>query len=145
MAEPLVKHGDYIVQIGPNASIYPQIRHPQAVTLGNRDHDGANFSFGMSLLTEPFLMVEHEHTHEFDQILYFLGQADNVGDFQAQVKLRVGNDHQDYLIDYPSCVYIPAGVMHCPLEVLRVDKPFIFIDITLSPGASIHPVPDQQK
>jgi mannose-6-phosphate isomerase-like protein (cupin superfamily) len=139
-----VKHGKYISELKTNTSIYKQIVAPQVAVVGSRDLDGANFSFGMSFLTEPFLMVKDSHKHDFDQILFFLGGSpNNVADFDGEVELTL--EDQKYLITYPSCVYIPAGLMHTPLNIKTVVKPFIFIDITLSPGLSIRPLPEASK
>lgn len=44
-------------------------------------------------------------------------------------------------ITYPASIFIPASVMHAPLNIKKVKKPFMFIDITFSPGPSVRPVP----
>jgi hypothetical protein len=140
------KHGEFITELGMVTSLYKQITAPQIVAKGSDDLNGADFSLGMSFLTEPFVMVEQAHTHDFDQILFMLGgDASNVGDFGAVVELSLGEPLEKYTIDYTSCVYIPAGVMHCPLEIVSVTRPIIFIDITLSPGVSVRPLPDASK
>lgn len=140
------KHGEFITELGMVTSLYKQITAPQIVAKGGDDLNGADFSLGMSFLTEPFVMVEQAHTHDFDQILFMLGgDASNVGDFGAVVEISLGEPLEKYTIDYASCVYIPAGLMHCPLEIVSVTRPIIFIDITLSPGISVRPLPDASK
>ena len=56
----------------------------------------------------------------------------------GQICIRKGEKH---IITYPACVFIPKGTLHGPLNVKRVTKPLMFIDITLSPGYSIRPMP----
>lgn len=137
-----IKHGDYIIELGKITSIYKQITAPQIAAIGGRDLNGADFSLGWSYLTEPFLMVAEAHTHDFDQIIFFLGgDPNNTGEFGAEVEMSLGEPLEKHIINYTSCVYIPAGLMHCPLNIKTVTKPIMFIDITLSPGASIRPVP----
>ncbi len=136
------KHGEFIIELGAIRSVYEQITAPQVAIGGSRDLGGANFSMGWSYLTKPFLMVAEAHTHDFDQIIFFLGgDPGNVADFGAEVEMHLGEDQEKHIINYTSCVYIPAGLMHCPLNVKSVTRPIIFIDITLSPGFSIRPVP----
>ena len=136
------KHGEFITELGTIRSIYKHITAPQVAVAGARDLNNASFSLGWSYLTEPFLMVAEAHTHDFDQVIFFLGgDPSNVGEFGAEVELYLGENQDKHIINYTSCVYVPAGLMHCPLSVLRVDKPVMFIDVTLSPGLSIRPVP----
>lgn len=140
------KHGEYILELTTNKSMYKQIIADQLAVAGARDLNNANFSMGWSYLTEPFLMVAEAHTHDFDQIIFFLGgDPGNVGDFGAEVEMSLGENQEKYIINYTSCVYIPAGLLHCPLDVKKVNKPIMFIDITLSPGLSIRPVPPASR
>ncbi len=141
-----IKHGEYITELGTIQSIYKQITAPQVAALGGRDLNGADFSLGWSYITEPFLMVSEAHTHDFDQIILFLGgNPGSVGEFGAEVEMSLGEPPEKHIINYTSCVYIPAGLMHCPLNVKTVYKPIMFIDITLSPGASIRPLPPASR
>ena len=141
-----IKHGDYITELGAVTSMYKQINADQVAAIGGRDLNGADFSLGWSYLTEPFVMVAESHTHDFDQIIFLQGgDPANVTDFGAEVEMSLGEPLEKHLIDYPSCIYIPAGLMHCPLNIKTVNKPIMFIDITLSPGISIRPLPERSK
>jgi len=140
------KRGEYTMELTTNQSIYKQIVAPQVAVADSRDLSGADFSMGWSYLTEPFLMVEEAHTHDFDQIIFFLGgDPNNVGDFDAEVEMHLGENQEKNIINYTSCVYIPAGLLHCPLNIKKVNKPIMFIDITLSPGLSIRPLPEASQ
>ena len=139
-----VKHGKYITELKTGYSLYKQITAPQIGVFGEKDLGGANFSLGYSYITERFVMVEEAHTHDFDQIiLMFGGDPANIGEFGGEVEFYLEGEKN--IINYPSCVYIPKGVTHTPLTITKVDKPFMFIDITLSPGASVRPLPDASR
>ena len=139
-----VKHGEYIVELKPGYSIYKQVTAPQAGAFGARDLNGADFSLGWSFLTEPFVMVAEAHSHDFDQVIFFMGaDPNNVVDFDGEVEM--GLDGVNYTVKYPASVYVPKGLMHGPLNIKRVTKPIMFIDITLSPGPSIRPVPQASR
>ena len=138
------KRGEYIVELKPGYSLYKQITAPQVGAFGAKDLNGANFSLGWSFLTEPFLMVAEAHNHDFDQVIFFMGgDPGNVVDYDAEVEFGLGG--RNNIIDYPACVYIPKGLMHGPLNIKRVTKPIMFIDITLSTGPSIRPLPPASR
>ncbi len=141
-----IKRGQYITELKTGYSAYKQIMAPQIGVAGGKDLDGAAFSLGWSFLTEPFLMVEEAHKHDFGQILFFFGgDPKNIGEFEAEVELHLGENEQKNLITYPACVYIPAGLVHGPLNIKQVTKPIVFIDVTLSPGMSIRPLPEASR
>ncbi len=135
-----IKHGKFIVELKPGFSLYKQITAPQIGAFGAKDLNGANFSLGYSYLTEPFVMVEEAHKHDFDQVIFLLGgDPANVTDFDGEMVF--GLDGKLNSITYPACVYIPKGTMHGPLNIKRVTKPLMFIDITLHTGPSVRPLP----
>ena len=139
-----IRHGDYITELQPHTSMYKQISRPQVTAFGERDLFGMDFSLGWSLLTEPFVMVADHHKHDFDQIIFFMGgDPNNALDFDGEYEIRLGDD--TYTLDYASCIRIPKGLMHCPLNITKVNKPFMFIDVTLTTGPSIRPLPDASK
>jgi len=141
---PSIKHGKYITELPTGYSLYKQVTAPQIGVFGGRDLGGANFSLGWSFLTEPFLMVAEAHKHDFDQlILFFGGDPFHIGEFGGEVEIWV--DKKKNIITYPACVFIPAGVMHCPLNIRKVNKPFMFMDITFSPGPSVRPLPPASR
>ena len=43
----------------------------------------------------------------------------------------MGADLVKYVFTKPTMVYIPEGFPHCPLEITRVDRPIIQIEIML--------------
>ena len=142
MAE--TKYGKYIVKEPIVKSMFEQVVAPQVHISGEKDCAGANFSMGWSFITQPFLMVDDAHTHDFDQILFFLGgNPRDVNDFKAEVELFLGEEGEKHIINTTSSVYIPKGLIHCPLNVRIVDKPFVFIDIVLSPQHDVRRKPIQ--
>lgn len=137
-----IKHGDYIVELKPGYSLYKQVVAPQMGAFGEKDLFGMDFTLGWSFLTESFLMVAEAHSHDFDQIIFLMGgDPNNVADYDAEVEF--GLDGKIHTIDYPACIRIPKGLMHGPLNIKTVNKPLMFIDITLSPQPSIRPLPSE--
>ena len=93
-----------------------------------------NYSVMWNCITEPFLMVENPHSHDFDQFLHFYG-ADpmNIGNFDAEVEISLGEEGEKHIITEPTVLHLPAGMIHCPLEFKVVNKPIIFMTVALTP------------
>jgi mannose-6-phosphate isomerase-like protein (cupin superfamily) len=69
--------------------------------------------------TEPIVKA---HKHDFDEVLAFIGtNPDDINDLCGEVELWV--DGKQNIIDKSFMAFIPAGVMHCPLSILKVERP----------------------
>jgi hypothetical protein len=141
MAEPIkhVRRGKHILEIKTRMSKYKQIEYPLWIIKGETDLNGANFSIGRSYITKPLIMGGDAHSHDFDQVLFFLGgDPKNPTDFDAEIELFLGEKYE--VINHAACIHVPAGLIHCPLIVKKVNKPFIFMDVTLAPTDSDRPL-----
>lgn len=80
----------------------------------------------------------HEHVHEdFDEVLVWMGNdPNNPGDLGARLYMTIEGER--HVVSTTGAVYIPKGTYHCPLGFEKVDRPFTFIAITLSPQYSSH-------
>ena len=71
------------------------------------------------------------HAHDYDEVIAFIGtNNDDPYDLGAEVELWLGDEK--HIINKTSLVFIPAGLKHCPLTFLRVDKPVFHY--TTGPG-----------
>jgi hypothetical protein len=62
------------------------------------------------------------HSHDYDEVLYFFGtDPDNLHKLNAEVELWI--DGKRNLIKESFVAFIPAGTVHCPIRVPRVDIP----------------------
>ena len=105
---------------------------PELIYTGEKDYD-SNFTIMFLRITAPTLMEEAAHSHDFDMYLYFLSfDPDNMGDLGAEIEIGLGEEQEIHLITTPTTVYIPSGMVHCPLEFKRVDKPILFVHCTLA-------------
>ncbi len=73
-----------------------------------------------------------KHVHDVDEVLgFYSSDPDNPYDLGAEVEIWLGDER--FVIDRSVLIYIPAGVPHCPLKLLRVDRPIIhFSEVTSS-------------
>ena len=78
-------------------------------------------------------MEEYAHSHDFDMYLHSLSyDPDNMEDLGAEIEMGLGKEQEIHVITTPASVYIPAGLIHCPLNFKRVDKPVLFVHSTLA-------------
>lgn len=92
------------------------------------------FSLLWNCITEPYMMAEEPHSHDFDQFLHFYGaNAMDITDFDAEVEFSIGEEGEKHIITETTVVHIPKGTIHCPLEFKVVNKPVIFMNVALTP------------
>jgi len=104
-------------------------------------------------ITEPLIMNPEPHAHDYDQFLCFLGgNSMNFVEFDAEVEVYLGEEGEKHIVDTATIVYIPKGLMHCPIKLIRVSKPIIFGHICFAPtytrsvgDMSGHPVHRERK
>ncbi len=119
----------------------------------SREHEEVgekNFSVLWNCITEPFLMVNDPHSHDFDQFLHFYGaDSQHITDFDAVVEMSLGEEGEKHIITEPTVLHIPKGIIHCPLNFKVVNKPVIFMNVALTPqyvkGPPGSPPPPVQK
>lgn len=85
-------------------------------------------------ITEPLEMKAQLHAHDYDQLLYFIGSNPrNLYDFDAEIEITLGEEKEKQVITTSSIVYIPKGMLHCPINFKLVNKPIIFMHLSFSP------------
>jgi hypothetical protein len=132
-----VVHEPNVVELKPWKSIHDEIKEPMVTGLGNVDVPESVLAMGFARITEPVCMGMPTHKHPFDQWIYLIGDSDNFAEMDADIEMTLGD--KIVKINYPCYIFIPKGVMHCPLDVKRVGKPFIFVDTRITEEASVRP------
>ncbi len=125
-----------VVELKPWKSIHDEIKE-QMVTGGLGEIPESVLESGFARITGPVSLGNPTHKHPFDQWIYLIGDSDNFAELDADIEMRL--DDKIVKINYPCYIFIPKGVMHCPLDVKRVGKPFIFIDSRITEEASVRP------
>lgn len=75
-------------------------------------------------------MEDKPHVHDSDEIIGFFGNnADDPYDLGGEVEIWL--EDEQYIIDRSALIFVPAGMVHCPLVIRRVDRPiFHFTTVT---------------
>ena len=126
-----------VVELKPWKSIHDTIKEPMVTGLGNVEIPESVLAMGFARITKPEIIGAPAHKHPHDQWIYLIGEPTNFVDFDADIEMRLGD--KIVKINYPCYIFVPKNVMHCPLEIKRVGKPFIFIDARVSEEASVRP------
>ena len=71
---------------------------------------------------KPTKYSPKKHAHDFDEVLAFMGgDPEHPMELNGEVELYIEDER--HLLTKSCLVYIPAGLNHCPMNFLRVDKP----------------------
>jgi hypothetical protein len=71
------------------------------------------------------------HTHPFDEVITFFGtNFEDPHDLCGEIELWL--EDEKFLLTKSFLAYVPAGMKHCPLKILRIDRPIFHF--TLSPA-----------
>jgi hypothetical protein len=132
-----VVHEPNVVELKPWKSIHDTIKEPMVTGLGTIDIPKSVLAMGFARITKPDVLGYPAHRHPHDQWVYLIGESKNFADFDADIEMRLGN--KIVKINYPCYIFIPKNVMHCPLDIKRVGKPFLFIDARITEEASVRP------
>ncbi len=136
------KYGKYILRDTGGKKVRREIPGvAPAVLEGLKDWGGIQHRINWKYISQPVLMVESPHTHDFDEFLVFLGSdAANASDFGAEVELSLGKEGEKHIINTATVACIPRGLIHGPLNFRKVDRPVLFCNVYLAPEYVRKPV-----
>ena len=99
----------------------------------NSEFPDTEFTIRWHYVAGPWLMEEEPHAHGFDQFTCFIGgNPTDIRDFGAEVELYLGEEGEKHIINSTTIVHIPRGLIHCPLNFKKVDRPIMFMNIPLT-------------
>ncbi len=94
---------------------------------------GGHLSVDSIYVTRPHPMITQSHKHEFPQYLsFFSANPNDARDFDAEIEISLGEEQEKHVITRPTSVYVEAGLMHGPLNFVKINKPVLFIDIAVT-------------
>jgi hypothetical protein len=73
------------------------------------------------------------HSHDYDQVMLWMGaDADDMGELGAEVELCLGEEGEKHMITTSTAVSVPKGLPHFPASITRMDKRFIYMEVSCS-------------
>jgi hypothetical protein len=71
------------------------------------------------------------HTHDYNQVMLFLGgDGNDMGELGAEVELNLGDEGETYMITSSTAVTVPAGLSHYPANIARMNKRFLYMEVS---------------
>jgi hypothetical protein len=128
-----IRHESNLIELQGWQSGLKSITLPMITALGEKDIPGSQMILGFAYIDKPEDGIggaPPPHPHR-DQWVFLFG-AREFTEFHAGVEFFLGGQFRK--INYPFYAYIPKGMSHEPLKVLRVGKPLIFIDARFGNG-----------
>jgi hypothetical protein len=99
---------------------------------------GGGLTLGWFPVVEPHIMHEVPHSHDFDMLALFLGSNPlNVGEFDAELDMWLGEEGEKYSVTSTSAVYHPKGLIHRQVDFQRIDKPFQEFHVFMAPERTV--------
>jgi len=127
------KYGRYLITDLKGKHPHPEIMAPIVHLRGENVYGGVNLTTRTSYMTLPHVNEKTPHAHDFDEFLYFLGgNPADFFDYGAEAELYLGEEGEKHIINTTTVVYIPRGLIHCPLIFTRVDKPVMFMTVSFT-------------
>jgi hypothetical protein len=89
-------------------------------------------------IDQPMKMIPEPHAHDVDEIFFiFGGNPKNYFEFDAEIELFLGEEGESHIIDTTAIIYLPKGLIHCPVDIKRVGKPFQWMHVLFSPTYTV--------
>ncbi|MCR4393567.1 MAG: hypothetical protein NUV31_04245 [Dehalococcoidales bacterium] len=114
---------------------FPEIASPQTYFRGAAALPGATATIGWQVFTAPVCWETVPHAHKYDEFLIFLGAQlpDLCKSYDAEIDLWIGKELEKHTLTSATVVYIPKGLLHCPLNFRVIRKPVLFHALYLGP------------
>ena len=69
--------------------------------------------------------------HDFDEVMLFIG-ADMVdmSDLGSEVRVSLGEELETHVFTCSTAIFVPRGIPHTPANIVRMDKRFLYLQIS---------------
>jgi mannose-6-phosphate isomerase-like protein (cupin superfamily) len=113
------------------APVYNQ--YAQRVLWMDTDVVTHSFNINVSWYLKASTTVDDKpHTHTHDEIIGFCSNdPQNLNDLGGEVEIWVGDEK--HIITNSAMLFIPAGMVHCPLVLKRVTRPIFHFTVVKAP------------
>ena len=135
------KYDDYVIEYDPTR--WPNERRPVMARMENGVATGSNFylihwvppGFGDMFKGLGEYGGHPPHIHKDAELLFHIGNnPDDPMDLGAEVVMYLGPELEKHTITRTCCIWIPPNFIHSPWRPVRIDRPWIFIEINQGPN-----------
>ncbi len=128
------KYNKYILKGTSEEKPNPETTQAKPVVLdGLKDWGGVEHRISWKYISQPSILVNEPHSHDFDEFLVFLGcNPASPRDFGAEIEILLGAEGEKHIINTTSVVCLPKGLIHGPISLNKMIKPVLFSVIYLA-------------
>jgi hypothetical protein len=113
--------------------------------LAHKGELNVDCSLGYHCIAKP-ITFDFTHCHDFPEMLCFIGGNPlDITDIGADIEVCLGEEKEKHKVTGPAVVSIPAGMMHCPITIKNVTRPFVFLEISLNRTYDVPRKKDEKK
>jgi hypothetical protein len=74
-----------------------------------------------------------EHKHPYDELIGFFGSdPERPYDLNAEIEFSI--EGEAHLLTKSSMIFVPGGLRHNPMRILKVDKPVFHFSVVMNPS-----------
>jgi hypothetical protein len=86
------------------------------------------------------------HAHDYNQVMLWLGADGNdMGELGAEVELSLGEEGEKHMITSSTAVAVPKGLPHYPASITRMDRRFVYLEMSCSHELKMKKLPASKK
>jgi hypothetical protein len=128
------KYGKYIIKEPLEKGAAPMLH-----LCAEKGCEGTRFpSFPVEVqlltITAPIAFPHQPHAHEADEIFFIFGSnPNNYYDFDAEIEVHFGDERERHIVNTTSMIYMPKGMVHGPIAITKVNKPFQWMHVLFTP------------
>ncbi len=132
MAE--TKYGKYIIREPLEKGESPMLHICAEKGCLGAEFSGFPVEVQLLTITSPRAFPHPPHTHSADEIFFIFGSdPKNYYDFDAEIEMYFGEEREKHIVNSTSIVYVPKGVLHSPIHITKVNKPFQWMHVLFKP------------
>ena len=75
------------------------------------------------------------HVHDYDEAVFFIGSDPyHLDELGATVEVSIGElgKEEKHVFDKPTVLIAPAGLWHCPIVTLKIERPYVCMAVSLT-------------
>jgi hypothetical protein len=80
-------------------------------------------------------MSRKPHVHKYDEAVFFIGTDPyHLDELGAEVEISIGKlgEEEKHVFSKPTVLIAPAGLWHCPIVTLKIEKPYVCMAVSLT-------------
>jgi hypothetical protein len=107
----------------------PKAKTTQIVSLDSEVSPGAFYVDFVWIWSGDMTMAPKAHAHDFDEMIGLVNWADkaNPRTIGGDVSIKIADE--EYNVKQSSLIFVPKGVMHCPIEFKNTKRPVLCFTI----------------